>query len=242
MKDTVRIAMWSGPRNISTAMLRAWENRADTAVCDEPLYAHYLRHAGFDHPGREEIFENCEDDWRKVVAYLLGQPPDGAAIYYQKHMAHHLLPGMPTDWVSNLSNCFLIRAPAEMLASLAEVLPQPTLADTGLPQQLALFEQVCDFEGAPPPVLDSRAVLQNPRATLTRLCERIGVPFDERMLSWPAGRRATDGVWAPHWYASVERSTGFAPYRPKHQPLPASVQGILAECEKIYAVLKPHAI
>jgi hypothetical protein len=233
----IRIAMWSGPRNISTAMMRSWGNRADTSVCDEPLYAHYLRETGLDHPGAAEVIARHEPDWRKVVEALLGPVPGGRAIYYQKHMAHHLLPGIDRGWLDRVSNAFLIREPREMLTSLAKVLPDPRVEDTGLPQQVEIFERVRSTTGEAPPVIDSKDVLDDPPAVLERLCEALGVPFDEAMLSWHAGPRETDGVWAKYWYENVERSTGFQPYRPKPDEVPDRLSDVLARAEESYQFL-----
>jgi hypothetical protein len=238
-----RIAMWSGPRNISTAMMRAWGSRADTLVCDEPLYAHYLLATGKDHPGAAEVIARHETDWRKVVSWLTGTiPQEGKAIFYQKHMAHHLLPGIDRGWLSKLTHGFLIRDPAEMLASLIHQIPEPTLRDTGLPQQAEIFDLVRRQTGRVPPVIDSRDVLQNPRGMLERLCAALEVPFDEAMLSWPTGPRGTDGVWARHWYASVEKSTTFEPYRPKTEPLPKRLAGLHRQCVELYAKLSEHRL
>ena len=239
--DVLRIAMWSGPRNISTAMLRAWGNRADTFVVDEPLYANYLLEHGHDHPGREEILNHHDSDLDRVTKLLTEGAPQNRPIFYQKHMAHHLLPG-DRAWVTRLSNVFLIREPAEMLTSLIRILPRPTLADTGLPQQRELFDLECERLGAAPAVIDSADVLQNPRAGLSSLCHSLGADFDEAMLSWRPGRRDTDGIWAPHWYGAVEKSTGFAPYRPKNEPVPDSLLDILEECQRHYDHLAAHRL
>lgn len=229
--------MWSGPRNISTAMMRAWGNRADTVVCDEPLYAHYLKVTGVDHPGREEVIAHHEANWRKVVAELTGPIPGGKAIYYQKHMSHHLLPTIGREWLDGLTHAFLIRDPREMLTSLVKNLPHPALVDTGLPQQVELVSWVRQRTGQVPPIVDARDVLENPRGMLARLCECLGVAFDEAMLHWPAGRRETDGVWAKHWYDAVEKSTGFGPYTPKNEPVPSELMPLLRECMKFYVEL-----
>ena len=230
-----RIAMWCSPRTISTALMRAWENRPDTVVIDEPFYAHYLHATGIDHPGRDDIIAAYENDWRKVARSLTEDPlPADIAVCYQKQMAHHMSDHIELDWVGKLTNCFLIRAPAEVITSYIKVRPQPTLSELGFPQMLRLFEAVRQRTGSIPPVIDSQDVLQDPRRTLSLLCEAVSVPFSERMLSWPPGRRASDGVWAPFWYAAVENSTGFAPYRPKNEPAPAHLQGLLAEASEIY--------
>lgn len=226
--------MWSGPRNISTAMMRSWGSRADTAVTDEPLYAHYLKATGVEHPGREEVMARHETDWRKVVATLTGPVPGAKPLWYQKHMSHHLLPGIDRAWLAQLTNCFLIRDPAAMLVSLSKVTPNPTLTDTGLPQQVELFEAERARTGRVPPVVDSRDVQDNPRGTLTRLCAAIGVPFDEAMLRWKPGTRPEDGVWGRHWYGNVYRTVGFEPYKAPYDALPGRLAGLLGECRPLY--------
>ncbi|MCY4090162.1 MAG: hypothetical protein OXF62_05045 [Caldilineaceae bacterium] len=233
-----RIAMWCAPRTISTALMRAWENRTDTVVIDEPFYAHYLQSTGIDHPGRDEIIASYETDWRVVACGLIEDPlPDGVAICYQKQMAHHMLDHIDLDWACKLTNCFLLRAPEEVITSYIKVRPEPTLQDLGFPQLMRLFEAVRTRTGTVPPVIDSQDVLRDPREMLSRLCRAVSVPFSERMLSWPSGRRESDGVWAPYWYGAVEKSTGFAPYRPKEEPVPLYLQGLLDEAQEIYREL-----
>lgn len=218
-------------------MMRSWGARPDTVVCDEPLYAHYLKQTGYDHPGAAEIIAQSETGLSVLVDRLTRDPEPRRAIFYQKHMAHHLLAGMDTSWVEKLTNAFLIREPGEMLTSLMSVLPNPDLAATGLPLQLRLVEREADRMGVIPPVLDARETLEDPEGMLRALCERLGVEFMKEMLSWPAGPRETDGVWAKHWYASVERSTGFSPYVPKLEHVPARHTGLLRECEVLYRQL-----
>lgn len=230
----LRIAMWSGPRNISTAMMRSWGNRPDTFVVDEPFYAYYLKRTGLDHPGAEEVIAEHETDWRNVVEHLTGPIPEARPIWYQKHMAHHMLPEIDRSWFDAVTHCFLIRDPRDMLTSLQKNIPHPTLADTGLPQQSEIFEDVRRRTGRNPPVLDAREVLENPRGMLMLLCDALGVPFRDDMLHWTKGRQITDGVWARHWYASVEQSTGFEPFRPKTEPMPSSVHGLYKSCLGIY--------
>ena len=238
----VRIAMWSGPRTISTALMRSWGSRPDTRVCDEPLYAHYLDRTGLDHPGADEVLAHGETDWRVVVKGLCGPVPEGRPIYYQKHMAHHLLPNIERAWLGELRNCFLIREPREMLMSLIEFIPEPTLEDTGLPQQVEIFESVERTTGIVPPVIDARDVLSDPEGQLRLLCEAVGVPFRSEMLSWPPGPRATDGAWARHWYASVERSTGFRPYAPKSDPMPDRLEHLHRRCVDYHERLHCHRL
>ena len=237
---TLRIAMWSGPRNISTALMRSFEARGDAAVCDEPLYAHYLAHRPVEHPGREEIVATCETDWRRVAAFLTGPVPGGKPVFYQKHMAHHLLPEIGREWLGELTHVFLIRDPREMLLSLAKVTPNPGALDTGLPQQLELLRAVEARTGRTPPVIDARDVLENPRAVLSKLCAALGLEWRAAMLAWPPGRRATDGVWAKHWYAEVEKSTGFESWRPRPGELPPALARVHAECLVPYRAL--HAL
>lgn len=229
--------MWSGPRNISTALMRAWESRADTFVTDEPLYGYYLQASGARHPGREEVIRSQDTDWRKVAAWLTGPVPEGKRVWYQKHMAHHLLPDTGREWLEGLTPCFLIREPREMLVSLLRVYPEAGLPDTGLLQQVELFERERRRAGRVPPVLDARDVLLDPRGLLGSLCAALGLEFTEAMLSWPPGPRRTDGVWAKHWYAAVERTTGFETYRPRTEPVPPEHAGLLARCEELYSQL-----
>jgi hypothetical protein len=239
----IRIAMWSGPRNISTAMMRSWENRPDTVVIDEPLYAHYLQVTGSDHPAREQVIAAHNPDWRAVVSHLVDDPlPPGKSIYFQKHMTHHILDSMELDWVNPLINCFLLRSPQEVINSYIKVRPNPTLADIGVAQQRRIFDHVCIVTGEIPPVIDSGDVLKDPARVLGLLCESIGVAFDERMLSWPAGPRETDGVWAPYWYDAVWASTGFAPYQAKDAPVPAHLADLLDEANELYGELYEHRL
>jgi hypothetical protein len=237
MTEVARIAMWSGPRTISTALMRAWENRPDTVVVDEPLYAFYLSNTTVDHPARAEIIASQPADWRTVVDRLTREPlPAGRSVFYQKHMTHHLLPSVDQAHLRPLRHAFLIRDPRELLASYAQVRAAPTLDDLGLRQQVEIFRA---FGG---PVVDARDILERPGPVLRALCAALDVPFDEAMLSWPAGSRDTDGVWAPHWYDSVRRSTGFGPYRPRTEPLAPHLLPLLRQCQPCYDELAAHRI
>lgn len=242
----MRIAMWSGPRNISTAMMRAWENRPDCAVVDEPLYAAYLAATGLDHPGRDEVIAAGDTDWRRVVAQLTGPLPAGKALWYQKHMTHHLLPGMDIDWVHQLTNVFLIRDPAAVVDSYLKSRATVTPDDIGLRQQEQLFDAVAQRLGEAPPVIDADDFLQAPQAYLEALCARLGITRSEdvleRMLHWPAGPRASDGVWAPHWYAAVWRSTGFEPWHARTPQLAAQPRGVAEACRHAYDKLHARRI
>jgi Sulfotransferase domain len=237
-----RIAMWSGPRNISSAMMRAWGNRPDTFVCDEPLYAHYLLNTRVPHPGVDEVIRSQENDWRKVVAWLTEFEPPGKTVFYQKHMTHHLLPQIDRAWLERVTNVFLIREPREVVTSFVKVAGEPRLQDTGLPQQLEIFDWIRSRTGKTPPVVDARDVLNNPAQTMRLLCASLGLEFTEAMLSWPPGPRETDGIWAKYWYDSLLKTTSFQPYKPKDDPVPPRLAGLLEEAEEIYNKLYVHRL
>ncbi|HEV3410427.1 MAG TPA: hypothetical protein VG095_09035 [Chthoniobacterales bacterium] len=235
--------MWSGPRNISTAMMRAWGNRPDTIVVDEPLYAFYLHRTNADHPGREEVIAAGETNWRKVVARLTSDPlPEGKRIFYQKHMTHHLLPEIDRSFLNRLANCFLIRDPAEVIASYMKKNYEPALEDVGFVQQGEIFDFVCAETRSTPPVIDARDVLENPARMLRLLCDALGVEFTEAMLSWPPGFRETDGVWAKYWYAEVEKSTGFQPRTSARPEVPAHLYSIYERCRDVYERLREYRL
>jgi Sulfotransferase domain len=229
----IRLAVWSGPRNISTAMMRSWENRGDTMVIDEPLYPHYLEVTGLDHPGRDEVIRAGETDWHKVVATLVGPVPDGVRVFYQKHMAHHLLSGIDRTWVAGLTNVLLIRDPREVVASYVRSRAEVSADDLGLRQQVQLHDELA-AAGRPPPVIDVRDFLRRPKAYLGALCHHVGLDFTARMLSWPPGRRDSDGVWGRYWYDAVRRSTGFAEYRPRELRLDGRAAAVAEECRPMY--------
>jgi hypothetical protein len=238
----LRLAMWSGPRNISTALMRSWGNRSDTIVVDEPLYAHYLAATGLNHPGRDDVVASQPTDWRQVVAQLTGPVPGGKRIYYQKHMTHHLLPQIDRAWLGQVTNCFLIRHPRDTITSYVKIREQPTLADTGFLQQLEVFDWVRAYGRTVPPVIDAVDVLNEPRKTLGSLCDALNIPFEETMLSWPPGPRTTDGIWAPHWYREVEKTTAFRPYQSKNEPVPHELADIYRQCLECYERLYEHRL
>jgi Sulfotransferase domain len=244
LENPVRIAMWSGPRNISTAMMRAFENRDDCAVSDEPFYAAYLAATGLAHPMRDEVIASQPNDWRAVAGALLGPVPGGRAVWYQKHMCHHMLPAFGLDWTQQVTDVFLIRSPAAVLASYTQKREEVTLADIGLPQQAAIFDRVAQRLGHAPPVIESNDVLANPRGMLRALCAACGIAFSERMLSWPPGRRASDGVWAPAWYDKVEQSTGFGPARREASAasLDTHLRAIAEAARPLYERLARHVL
>jgi hypothetical protein len=222
--------------------MRSWENRPDTFVCDEPLYAHYLLATGADHPGREEVIAAHETDWRKVASWLTGPVPGGKAVFYQKHMAHHLLPGIDRGWMEALTHVFLIRHPRDVIVSYLKKNPHLGIRDTGFPQQAALFDWARGLSGRTPPVVDAADILADPRRALSLLCAAVGLPFLDTMLAWRQGPRPTDGIWAKHWYAEVERATGFAAPAPRDEPVPRGFEALLAECMELYEPLHSHRL
>jgi hypothetical protein len=231
---TVRIAMWSGPRNISTALMRSFGARDDCTVVDEPLYAHYLRATGLDHPGRDQVIASQPAQWRDAVEQLLA--PLDAKVQYQKHMTHHLLPGIGTGWLAGLRNAYLIRDPARVIASYARVRQEPTLADLGFEQQTRIYDEF------PGPVVDADDLLADPPAVLPKLCAALGIDYQEGMLHWPPGPRPTDGVWAPHWYASVQTSTGFTGPPAGEPRVPDRLAALLAAARPHYRRLAASKI
>jgi len=206
----MHIAMWSGPRNLSTAMMYAFAQRHDCAVWDEPFYAAYLKMTGIDHPMRDEIIVAGETDPAKVAAACKGPIPDGKAHWYQKHMAQHMVPGMPLDWAYSVTNVFLIRHPAHVVASYAKKREQPTLDDLGFVRLLQIFYQLSGASLEPPIVLDSADIRKHPAEMLRKLCDRLKIGYDPAMIHWPEGGNAADGVWAPVWYGAVHASSGIA--------------------------------
>ena len=236
MSDVVRVAMWSGPRNISTAMMRAFENREDTVVVDEPLYAAYLLRTGIEHPGREEVIASQPTDPDAAIAALSAPLPEGRSVHYAKHMAHHVAREMDLEWTLRFRNVVLIRDPAEVVASYVRARESCEPEDIGLPQQDRMM-RLWDGHGLDVPVIDAGEFLRAPEPHLRWLCDWAGIPFSGRMLSWPAGPRESDGVWAPHWYAAVERSTGFEPLRPREIDLSEHDAAVARACRPIYDAL-----
>ena len=240
--EPVRIAMWSGPRNISTAMMRSFGARPDTAVVDEPFYAAYLARTGVDHPMVAEVLASQPNDWRDVIPALLGPVPGGKPVYYQKHMTHHMLPEIDRGWLPRMRNAFLIRAPEAVLASYVQKRANVALDDIGIVQQREMFDAEADRLGAAPPVVEAADILADPARVLARLCAALGIGYTEAMLSWPAGRRETDGVWAPAWYAVVERSTGFEAARRDPVALTPELQRVADAARPHYESMAAHRL
>ena len=240
--DSTRVAMWSGPRNISTALMYSFESRSDCHATDEPLYASFLLKSGTPHPGAKEVIENNESEVGKIIKTLTGPIPDEKQIWYQKHMCHHLPPDSDISWIDNFKNCFLIRNPREVLLSLSKITDSIDLLSTGLPQQLTIFRHVIKSSEKIPPVIDSADVLEDPESILSVLCESIGIPFSKRMLSWKPGPRNCDGLWGKYWYDSVWKSSGFSPPTPKEGELSEHLHSVLEESTMIYQELREMRI
>lgn len=239
---TQRIAMWSGPRNLSTAMMRSFGSRADTFVSDEPFYGCFLKTSGADHPMREEVIAAMESAWENVMESLRGAAPDGSPIWYQKHMWHHMVgPVGYRDFV-DFDHAFLIREPERMIASYLGKRESAAFEDFGLERQAEFFEREADRLGHAPPVVDANDVLANPQAVLSKLCDALGIAWDPAMLSWAPGRRDTDGPWAPHWYGAVEKSTGFGPPEMEAVQLPDEARRLADRCRPFYEKLAAHKI
>ncbi|MFN0242448.1 MAG: sulfotransferase family protein [Planctomycetota bacterium] len=237
--SVLRINMWSGPRNVSTALMYSFAERDDTQVVDEPLYAHYLKMSGAQHPGRDEVLRAQSTNAERVIEDVILGPCEKPSLFL-KQMAHHLL-AIDRSFLAKTRNVLLVRDPREMLPSLARNVPAPRLADTGLAFQTALLRDL-DRLRQDVPVLDARELLLDPRGVLTELCRRLAIPFQPAMLAWAPGARAEDGVWAKHWYSAVHASSGFQPYAPKTEPLAPRLKPLLDECMPHYEELCELAI
>lgn len=231
MTGPKRIAMWSGPRNLSTAMLYAFSARGDCAVWDEPFYAAYLEATGINHPMRDEIISAHEPDPDRIAATCKGPVPQGQSLFYQKHMTLHMIPEFDRRWMRACQNVFLIRHPARVIASYAKKRQGTTLADIGFVQQGELFDEVAGWSGVQPVVIDSDDIRADPEGMLRKLCHACGITFTRKMLHWPAGGNEADGIWASHWYGAVHRSTGFD-----------SAEGPLPDLGGVYADLMAAAL
>ncbi len=234
--------MWAGPRNVSTAVMYSFAQRPDTRVVDEPLYGYYLQHSGADHPGRKEILAAMDLDGERVMRELgqRGMRDQRRDVLFVKQMAHHLS-GIDYALLETSLNFLLIRDPVEMLPSLARILDNPQLKDTGLDRQVELLDRLQNF-GQTPFCIDARELLIDPAGVLTQACARLGIPFFPSMLTWPQGPRAEDGIWAPYWYRNVHRSRGFQPWRAPTNPFPPELDELLEECRPYYQRLYAKAL
>jgi hypothetical protein len=239
---TIRIAMWSGPRNLSTAMMRTFGSRPDTFVSDEPFYGCFLEDSGANHPMRDETIAAMDCDWRSVMETLRGDPPDGSPIWYQKHMWHHMTGPIGYSDFEGFRHAFLIREPERMIASYLGKRETAAFEDFGLEKQVEFFDREAERFGHPSPVVDANDILADPQAMLSKLCAALAIPWDPAMLGWAPGRRKTDGVWAPHWYGAVEKSTGFGPPEADAIELPTEAQPLAERCRPYYERLAAHRL
>ena len=237
--ECLKLSVWSGPRNVSTALMYSFRQRPDTVVVDEPLYGHYIAVAGPGHPGEREVLKTVDRDGERVVREIILGPCE-RPVHFFKNMAHHLA-GLDLGFLGSVTNVLLIRDPREMLPSLAKQLTHPTLRDTGLAEQVEILEVMLEDDGEPV-VLDAKELLLDPPGVLERVCGALGITFEEAMLSWPAGPKPEDGVWAKHWYENVHASTGFGPYSPGAEPFPERLEPLLEECLPLYQRLRGYAI
>jgi len=233
----MRIAMWSGPRNLSTAMMYAFGNRTDCAIVDEPFYASYLAKTGLRHPMWQEILDSQSQDPTVVSDQITGSIPGAKPYFYQKHMTQHMISGVPRDWMRAFKNVFLIRHPARVIASYAAKRENPTLDDIGFWQQSELFDEVNAW-GGKPIVVDSHDIREDPAVMLETLCDAIDIPFSAKMLNWPKGGHKDDGAWALHWYGSVWTSNGFAGAEGELPEVPEHLQGVLDAAMPHYERMK----
>ena len=239
---TLRIAMWSGPRNLSTAMMRSFGSRSDTFVSDEPFYGCFLKASGADHPMRDEVIAAMDCDWASVMGSLRGPTPGEGAVWYQKHMWHHMVGPVGYEDFGSFTHAFLIREPERMISSYLRKREAAEFEDFGLERQAEFCEREADRLGYAPPVLDATDVLTEPEKVLSKLCEALGIPWDRAMLAWEPGRRDTDGPWAPHWYAAVEASCGFGPPETDPVELPDEARRLADRCRPHYERLARHRI
>ncbi len=238
-----RLALWSGPRNLSTALMRSFSSRADCVVSDEPFYACYLAGNDLPHPGRDEVIASQPTDWREVAENLsVGPAPLARPVWYQKHMAHHMRPEMLTGWLDALDHAFLIRHPGRVITSYSKVSPGMGLSETGLPWQVRLFDHLRRTRGVVPAVIDADQLRRAPEATLRALCAALGLAWDPAMLAWPSGPHPQDGVWAKHWYANTWSSTGFTTdLTPEGEP-PRPDAPFYDEAVALYEKLRARAV
>lgn len=240
MRKVTRICLWSGPRNISTALMYSFAQRNDTMVFDEPLYGYYLTNSQANeyHPGASQIVESMECDGEKVIANMLNE--SRKPVLFFKNMTHHLL-DIDKAFMKDMVNVILTRDPVEMIPSFAKVINHPTIYDIGYAQNSELLDYL-EKNKIEPVVLDSKRILLNPKGVLKQLCLKANITFDEKMLQWKSGAKAEDGVWAKYWYDSVHKSKGFSKYIKKEEPFPNHLEPLLKECMPHYEKLLPYAI
>jgi len=233
----IKIAMWSGPRNISTALMRSFENRPDTYVSDAPFYAHYLYITKKKHPMYKEIIHYGDTNWNSVVKNITGNIPYNKKVWYQKHMAQHNLQNKNLNWIRKMKNILLIRNPKEVILSYIKKNSLINILELGYIQQVELVKKIEEDFGIIPIIIDSQDLLKNPKYILTKLCKKCNISFYDKMLLWPKGPRKTDGIWSEYWYTNVENSTRFSPYIKNNSTLPMQYKNIFLECMNYYTEL-----
>jgi len=236
------IAMWSGPRNVSTALMRSFENRSDCFVSDEPFYSYFLYKTGLKHPLSDKIIKSGLIDYNKIIKYITGHTPFSKNIWYQKHMAHHILEGVNMDWIKNMANCLLIRHPSDVILSYSKKNEIDNIQQLGYLQQIKIYKMLTEETGVSPIIIDAQDLLKEPRKMLIEICKNLKIKFNDKMLSWPPGGRKTDGIWGKHWYKQVEVSTGFNPYLKTDRTIPLRYQNLNNECMKYYDFLHQNRI
>jgi len=236
------IAMWSGPRNISTALMRSFENRSDCFVSDEPFYSYFLYKTGLKHPLSNEVINSGLIHYDKIIKYITGPIPSSKNIWYQKHMAHHILEGENIDWIKNMKNCLLIRHPSDVILSYSKKNEINNIQQLGYLQQIEIYKMLTEELGIPPIIIDAQDLLVEPKKMLIEICEILRIKFDKKMLSWSQGSRKTDGIWGKHWYKQVEASTGFKPYIKTNRIISPKYQSLYDECIQYYEFLYQNRI
>ncbi len=236
MKE-VRIAMWSGPRNISTALMRSFENRKDTSVLDEPFYAYYLNKSNFDHPLKSKVIKSQNTSWGKVAKLCSGVIPNHSKIWYQKHMSHHIMSGCDLNWLKNVTNCILIRNPKFVINSYSKKYKIKSIRQLGYQQQVEIFNHLSNQNSIKPIIIDANDLLNNPELMISKLCNKLGINFTKKMLTWPSGNRPSDGVWGPYWYQNVYKSTGFIKPVNNNININKSLNSLYKDCLIHYNVL-----
>jgi len=231
------IAMWSGPRNLSTALMRSFENRLDCFVSDEPFYSFFLHRTKLEHPLRNKIIKSGEIDYNKIIKYITGPIPHSKKIWYQKHMAHHILPNVDMNWIKKVKNCLLIRHPNDVITSYLKKNEIENVEQLGYLQQVNIYKILSQETELPPIIFDAQDLLKNPKKMLMEICKNLKIEFNDKMLSWPSGSRETDGVWGEYWYKKVTASTGFKPYIEIEKNIPSKYKTIYDKSIKHYNFL-----
>ena len=234
------IFMWSGPRNLSTALMRSFENRKDTYVLDEPFYAYYLKKTGLNHPMKKEIINHYPVSQKKIIK-LITSKPENEKIFYQKHMTQHIIKNTNLDWIRNGYNCFLISHPAKVINSYIKKNSLRNIDDIGFKKQFKIFNKVkknnLNFI-----VINADNILINPNKTIKKLCKLLKIKFSKKMLSWPKGKRSSDGIWSKVWYKNVELSNTFSKYRKEKINVPKKYKKIYEESLKYYNQMNEYSI